>query len=97
MDEALNQKNELFLNKILTAIGKSLAASSIVSLDSVTDVSSLSSKSIIIFGQENNNLYTLESVNDKKVLYADSLSLLSNDKDLKTKLWTALQQMFLSN
>lgn len=95
LDEALNQKNELFLNKILTAIGESLISSSILSLDHVDNIEVLATEKIIVFGLDRNELYNVEVLGNKKILYADSLNILSSDKDLKTKLWGTLQEMFL--
>jgi hypothetical protein len=107
-DVAFVSDQELsFLSGILNACKLTLEDIAIINLDKAPmDYKSIAEKYkpriIMMFGVDPGSLglpfvmpeFQRQSYNNQVYLSAPSLSILENNKDLKRKLWTALQQVF---
>jgi hypothetical protein len=109
--EKLIDTEALFLDKILGAVGHSLAEADVVNIRSLasTDARSVLAGKLtnhfITFGVPLIKLqidlllppYTPKKVEGVWFLLVDSLAVIEADRDLKKRLWGALQQMFAIN
>lgn len=105
----MDDKDHLdFLSKILSAV--QLEFDKILSLEMnkkelfkyPTTIDNNKVDTVIIFGLDPNQLcinflntkYNIEKMNDSKFLFADNLSSISANKELKKKLWLSLKELF---
>lgn len=109
--EKLIESEALFLDKILSAVGHSLAEAdvlnirSMASTDARTVLAGKLTNHFITFGVPLIKLqldlllppYTPKKVEGVWFLLVDSLAVIEGDRELKKRLWTALQQMFAIN
>jgi hypothetical protein len=109
--EKLIESEAVFLDKILSAVGHSLAEAdvlnirSMASTDARTVLAGKLTNHFITFGVPLIKLqldlllppYTPKKVEGVWFLLVDSLAVIEGDRELKKRLWTALQQMFAIN
>lgn len=101
-NEYLNNTDEALLLNILKALGLSLDGVAIINqlTSGITWQGELEYSKVIVFGilpstySKLAEKYTIQSNGDSKWLFSDSLFALGNDKALKGKLWTSLQELF---
>lgn len=106
--ESLVETEALFLDKILSAVGHSLSEADVLNIRSIpaSDARSVLAGKLtnhfITFGVPLIKLqldlllppYTPKNVDGVWFLLVDPLSVIEADRDLKKRLWVALQQMF---
>jgi hypothetical protein len=102
----LNAEVMDMLVKMINACGHSmnevgLVASESLEGRSMEDFLSLNAHTVLKFGRIKHPInampapaYEVFSENETEYLFADSLSMISEDKNLKKKLWTSLQVLF---
>lgn len=109
--ERLIDSEALFLDKILSAVGHSLAEADVLNIrtmpstDARTVLAGKLTNHFITFGVPLIKLqldlllppYTPKKVEGVWFLLVDSLAVIEGDRELKKRLWTALQQMFAIN
>lgn len=108
---AMADAEALFLDKILTAVGHSLSEADVLNLsylpsrDARTVLAGKLTQHFITFGVPLIKLqldlllppYTPKKVDGVWFLLVDALSVIESDRELKKRLWGALQQMFAIN
>ena len=105
-EDALNTEVMEMLVKMIRACGHSMtevgmAASSSLEGRSMEDFQDLNARTVLKFGRIKHPVnsisstrYEVFSENETEYLFADSLSEISEDKNLKVKLWNSLQVLF---
>lgn len=102
----LNAEVMDMLVKMINACGHSMTEVGLVASEnlegrSMEDFMALNAHSVLKFGRIKHPInalpaspYEIFAENETEYLFADSLSMISEDKNLKKKLWTSLQVLF---
>ncbi len=96
----LTDDQELFLSKVLSAVGLSFDDIALMYLpENTSSWENVPSKKILLFGCDSllpsdTDTYIPHDFAGKVILHADALNLIMSDKQNKARLWSGLKQMF---